>query len=222
MAAAAMLVKFFFSFQILIRCFSANTGSFEGNLVCHCFTDVTWRDLFVFSLACRLFLAFKNRRAVTPLAHNLRRLLSAAGLMKDMTQACLYIAPPAPADYWLLIRWSQPWISSCLGYHQRSLTQQGLIHHHRRHQSCSSDTHITLCRIQMELSRNSNVFTSRCQLWAAFSGTRRMQQWVTARPRTVFDFCSRFSCQKVKNIGVTKVEFIVEGHLQQMGLVVKL
>ncbi len=96
-----------------------------------------------------------------------------------------------------VIRWSEQWIPSSLGCHRCSLSQQGLIH-----QSCSLDTHITLCCIQMELSRNSNVFTSLCQLWAAFSGTCCMQQWVPAEHLLslweVFDFCSPFSCHKAK------------------------
>lgn len=123
--------------------------------------------------------------------------VSALGFPKEPKCVCICPSPCLVLQITELIRWSEQWIPSTLGYHRRSLSQQGLIH-----QSCSSDAHITLCYIQMELSRNSNVFTSLCQLWAAFSGTRCMQPWVTAEHLLslweVFDFCSPFSCCKVK------------------------
>lgn len=97
-----------------------------------------------FSLTSWLFLAFKNILSLlhssSPSSKCLLS-LSAFDFSKDMARVCLSACSPRLVlQITDLIRWSVLWIPSTLGYLLRSLSQQGLIH-----QSCSSDTHITLC-----------------------------------------------------------------------------
>lgn len=138
-----MLFCFFFYFSLMF--FIAHIGSFEGKLVCHCTTEASERYVCFSSPTCRLFQAFKNIQSLFPSnSLNSKCLLCLSVLgHKRCGKRCIFslslsVCLSLFLEITELIRCSDQRIPLCLGYHQLSLSQQGLIHH-----SYDSNTHTT-------------------------------------------------------------------------------